>query len=134
MSSKALAAVVLFSTVTQTHAGAVLQTSLEQTLATARDEHHLPAVASLIQIDGKLAAEAAVGVRAQGHPELVTTNDRWEIASDTKAFTSTMIARLVERRVMSFDDTLAHSFPAFAKTMNPAYRNVTVTQLLSHTA
>jgi hypothetical protein len=27
-----------------------------------------------------------------------------------------MIARLVEQRVMGFDDTLAHSFPAFAKT------------------
>ena len=134
MLSKTLAAIVLFSTVTPTHADAALESFLEQTLATARDEHHLPAVASLIQIDGKLTAEAAVGVRAQGHPELVTTGDRWEIASDTKAFTSTMIARLVEQRVMSFDDTLAHSFPAFAKTMNPAYRNITVVQLLSHTA
>jgi CubicO group peptidase (beta-lactamase class C family) len=84
--------------------------------ASAPGGHHLPAVASLLQIDGKLTAQAAVGVPAQGHPELVTTGDRWEIASDTKAFTSTMIARLVEQRVMGFDDTLAHSFPAFAKT------------------
>ena len=35
---------------------------------------------------------------------------------------------------MRFDDTLAASFPAFAADMDPAYRNVTVTQLLSHTA
>ena len=89
----------------------------------------------MIQIDGKLAAEAALGVRALGsHPEPVTTNDRWHIGSDTKAFTATLIARLVEKGVMHFDDTLAASFPAFAEAMDPAYRTITVTQLLSHTA
>jgi CubicO group peptidase (beta-lactamase class C family) len=73
-------------------------------------------------------------VRALGHSEPVTTNDRWHIGSDTKAFTATLIACLVEKGVMHFDDTLAASFPAFAADMNPAYSNVTVTQLLSHTA
>jgi len=111
-----------------------IQAFLEQTLATARDKNHLPAVAALIQIDGKIAAEAALGVRALGHPEVVTVNDRWHIGSDTKAFTSTMIARLVEQGVMNFDDTLAASFPDFAKEMDPAYRGITITQLLSHTA
>ena len=111
-----------------------LQHFLEQTLAAAREKDHLPAVAGLIQIDGKLVAEAALGVRALGHPEAVTTNDRWHIGSDTKAFTATLIARLVEQGVMHFDDTLAASFPAFAEAIDPAYRKVTVTQLLSHTA
>jgi CubicO group peptidase (beta-lactamase class C family) len=111
-----------------------LQPFLEQTLAAAREKDHLPAVAALVQIDGKLAAEAALGVRALGHPETVTINDRWHIGSDTKAFTATLIARLVEHGVMRFDDTLAASFPGFAEAMDPAYRNVTVTQLLSHTA
>ncbi len=115
-------------------AGDRLQPFLEQTLAAAREKDHLPAVAALIQIDGKLAAEAALGVRALGHSETVTINDRWHIGSDTKAFTATLIARLVERGAMHFDDTLAASFPAFAADMDPAYRNVTVTQLLSHTA
>jgi len=111
-----------------------LQPFLEQTLAAAREKDHLPAVAALIQIDGKLVAESALGVRALGHSETVTTSDRWHIGSDTKAFTATLIARLVEQGIMRFDDTLADSFPAFAEAMNPAYRNVTVTQLLSHTA
>ena len=111
-----------------------LQPFLEQTLAAAREKDHLPAVAAVIQIDGKLAAEAALGVRALGHPERVTNNDRWHIGSDTKALTATLIGRLVEQRVMRFDDTLAGSFPGFAAAMDPAYRNVTVTQLLSHTA
>jgi len=111
-----------------------LQTFLEQTLATARDKDKLPAAAALIQIDGKIVAEAAVGVRAIGRPELVTTNDRWHLGSNTKAFTATMIAQLVEKGVMHFDDTLADSLPALAAQMDPAYRSVTVAQLLNHTA
>jgi CubicO group peptidase (beta-lactamase class C family) len=111
-----------------------LQPFLEQTLAAAREKDHLPAVAAVIQIDGKLAAEAALGVRALGHSEPVTTSDRWHIGSDTKAFTATLIARLVEQGILRFDDTLADLFPAFEATMDPAYRDVTVTQLLSHTA
>ncbi len=111
-----------------------LQSFLEKTLSAARGKDHLPAVAAVIQIDGKIAAEAALGVRALGHSEKVTTNDRWHIGSDTKAFTATMIARLVERGVVHFDDTLTISFPAFAEAMDPAYRKVTVLQLLSHTA
>lgn len=109
MPSKALLTLVLLAA--SAHADAALQAFLEQTLAAARDKDHLPAVAALIQIDGKIAAEAALGVRALGHPEPVTIGDRWHIGSDTKAFTSTLIARLVEQRVMRFGDTLAASFP-----------------------
>jgi len=129
----ALRAIVLLAA-SSARADTDLQSFLEKTLTAAREKDHLPAVAALIQIDGKIAAEAALGLRALGHPEAVTTNDHWHIGSDTKAFTATMIARLVEMGVMHFDDTLAASFPAFAPAMDPAYRNVTVLQLLSHTA
>jgi D-alanyl-D-alanine carboxypeptidase len=115
-------------------ADAGMQVFLEETLAAVREKDQLPAVAALVQVGGRIEAEAALGVRALGHPEKVTLDDRWHIGSDTKAFTSTMIARLVERHVMNFDDTLGASFPALAQDMDPAYRNVTVTQLLSHTA
>jgi CubicO group peptidase (beta-lactamase class C family) len=116
------------------YADAALQTFLEQTLAAARDKDHLPAVAALVQINGKIEAEAAFGLRALGRPDAVTTDDRWHIGSDTKAFTSTLIGRLVDQGVMRFDDTLAVSFPTLTKEMDPAYRNITVTQLLTHTA
>lgn len=134
MRSKTLLAVALLAAAAFARADSGLQAFLDQTLTAARDKAQLPAIAALIQIDGTIAAEAAQGVRALGHAETVTVNDRWHLGSDTKAFTSTMIARLVERHVMSFDDTLATSFPALAKDMDPAYRNITVTQLLSHTA
>ena len=129
-----LLVVILLFKPLSTQAEEGLQPFLERTLAAAQAKDHLPAVAALVQIAGKCAGEAALGVRALGHAEPVTTNDRWHIGSDTKSFTATLIAHLVEQRVMRFDDTLAGSFPAFAAVMDPAYRNVTVTQLLSHTA
>lgn len=128
-----LTALALFAT-PPAIADADLQKFLEQTLAAARDKDRLPAVAAVVQINGRIEAEAALGLRALGHPDPVTTNDRWHIGSDTKAFTATVIARLVEQGVMRFEDTLATSFPAFANDMNPAYRSITIAQLLTHTA
>lgn len=116
------------------HADAAQQKFVEDTLTSVRDKHRLPAVAALVSINGKIEAEAALGLRALGHPETVTVNDRWHIGSDTKAFTATLIARLVEQGVMRLDDTLAASLPALAKDMSPAYRTVTVAQLLTHTS
>ena len=116
------------------HADAGLQSFVEQTLAKARDQHKLPGVAALVQINGRIEAEAALGLRANGHPEPVTKNDRWHIGSDTKAFTSTLIARLVEQGKLRFEDTLAQAFPQLASSMSATYRSVTITQLLSHTS
>lgn len=111
-----------------------LQTVLDASLRTTREAHHLPAIAALVQVQGHVAAQGALGVRALGHPDVVTTDDLWHIGSDTKAFTATMIARLVDRGVMKFEDPLAVCFPEHAATMNEAYRSVTVAQLLSHMA
>jgi D-alanyl-D-alanine carboxypeptidase len=48
--------------------------------------------------------------------------------------TATLIARLVEYGKLRFEDTLADAFPELSSSMAPAYRAVTITQLLSHTA
>jgi CubicO group peptidase (beta-lactamase class C family) len=131
---KALLAAPLLAVMLAAQADEGLQAFLRQTLVEARDKHGVPAIAALVMRDGQVVAEAAVGVRAVRHPEPVTIHDRWHLGSDTKAFTSTMIARLVERGIMAFDDTMAASFPALAGEIDPAYRNVTVRQLLGHTA
>jgi CubicO group peptidase (beta-lactamase class C family) len=115
-------------------AAADLQSYLDSGLVWLDNRDHNPAMAGLIEIDGKTAAEAAVGVRALGHPESVTLNDRWHIGSDTKAFTATLIGALVDRQILSWDETLEAALPSLAKTMHPAYRLITIRQLLSHTA
>src|SRR6185312_8124214 len=128
-----LLALLLFAAPVAAAADAPLGAFLQRTLEAARAAHHVPAVAAWVQVHGEVAS-AVAGVRAQGHPEAATVGDRWAIGSDTKAFTSTMIARLAERGVLSLDDTLASLLPRLDSAMDPAYRGVTVVQLLSHTA
>lgn len=135
MATAVLASTALFLVgSTSARADTELQPYLEHALGWIRNRDHNPAIAALIQIDGTVAAEAVIGDRALGHPESVTLDDRWHIGSDTKAFTATLIGTLVDRRVLAWDDTLATSLPALAKTMHPAYRRITIRQLLSHTA
>jgi D-alanyl-D-alanine carboxypeptidase len=133
MSTAVLAALFLAGS-TSSRADTELQPYLEHALGWIRNRDHNPAIAALIQIDGMVAAEAVIGDRALGHPESVTLDDRWHIGSDTKAFTATLIGTLVDRQVLTWDDTLATSLPALAKNMHPGYRRITIRQLLSHTA
>lgn len=94
--------------------------------------HGVPAIAVLVRVGGRDTA-AVAGVRAVGQPAPATIADQWHIGSDTKAFTATAIARLVEKGDLRFDETLEEAFPG-ARDMDPAYRRVTLLQVLSHTA
>jgi D-alanyl-D-alanine carboxypeptidase len=116
------------------HADAELQTFVEATLTEARTRAGLPAVAALVQIDGKTEAQAAVGVRALGQTRPVTLQDSWHLGSDAKAMTATLIARLVERGFLRYEDTMGKIFPGIAARMNPAFHDATVAQLLTHTS
>lgn len=107
--------------------------SLRDDIAAARERHAIPGVGFLSRVNGHDEA-IAVGVRALGDPTPVTTDDRWHIGSDTKAFTATLVARMVDAGKLRFEETLAEALPSLADKMDPAYRGVTISQLLSHTA
>jgi CubicO group peptidase (beta-lactamase class C family) len=98
-----------------------------------RETHRIPAIAVMVQEHGAIES-AVVGVRAAGHAEPATLDDQWHIGSDTKAFTATLMARLAEKGVLALDDTLERALPSLASSMHPAYRKVTLAQLLTHTA
>jgi CubicO group peptidase (beta-lactamase class C family) len=64
----------------------------------------------------------------------VRTSDRWHIGSDTKAFTATSSRAWSNRGSCASATLFCGLIPCFRGGHGPAYRNVTVTQLLSHTA
>ncbi|MDE2238077.1 MAG: beta-lactamase family protein, partial [Elusimicrobia bacterium] len=64
----------------------------------------------------------------------VALGDLWHLGSDTKAMTSALIARLVERKRLRWTTTLAEAFPGFAAAMNPGFRDASLLDLLSHRA
>lgn len=96
-----------------------------------RQKYDLPALAGAIVTSERTVALGAVGVRKYGSPEPVTTDDQFHLGSCTKSMTATLIAMLVEEGRLSWHTTLAQAFPDLAGTMQPAYRTVTLEQLLA---
>jgi CubicO group peptidase (beta-lactamase class C family) len=94
----------------------------------------VPAVGAVILRDGAIAAQAVQGVRQAGVKTPVAMDDVWLIGSTGKVMTVAMIARLVERGVLSWDAPLEVMLPEMAATMRPEYRKVTLVQMLSHRA
>ncbi len=103
-------------------------------VARAISRMSIPAMSVLLIRDGKVAAASSAGLRARGASDNVAANDVWHIGSDTKAMTATLIARLVDRGVLSWDAPLSKLLPDLGPAMEPAYRSVTLRDLLGHQA
>ena len=93
-----------------------------------------PAMGAIIFRDGKIAATAVTGIRRTDQTAKVKPGDSWIIGSTGKPQTVAMIARLVDRGILSWDTPLAKMLPALADQMRPEYKTVTLVQLLSHHA
>jgi CubicO group peptidase (beta-lactamase class C family) len=105
---------------------------LDKVLASAMEGTKAPAMAMVVLRDGKVAGEAVRGVRRNDGTDPARIDDVWLIGSDAKPMTATLIARLVDRGVLSWDAPLSQMLPDLAATMRPEYRSVTLVQLLSH--
>ena len=105
--------------------------NLNSLLDPIRKKYDLPALAGAIVTSKGLVAVGAVGVRKYGTDTPVTINDQWHLGSDTKAITATLLGTLVEQGKLSWNTTLEQIFPELSPKMYPAYRKLTVEQLLS---
>src|SRR5579864_4277324 len=107
---------------------------LRSLLEPIRSRHDLPALAGAIVTSKGVQAIGVVGVRKYGAETPAGIDDQFHLGSDTKAMTATLLAMLVEEGKLSWDRTLEQIFPELAASMNPAYRKVTVEQMLAHRA
>lgn len=108
--------------------------NLNALLEPIRQKYDLPALAGAIVTSKGLTAVGAVGNRKYGTDSPVSVNDQFHLGSDTKAMTATMLATLVEEGKLSWTTTIEQVFPSLVSKMNPAYRRVTLEQLLAHRA
>jgi len=105
----------------------------QQLMASAMGEAPAPPAMGVLVIRDGLVAEVAVrGVRSLDTGIAVRPDDRWHLGSDGKAITAVMIARLVEAGRLSWSAPLHRLLPTTA--MRPEYRDVTLAELLTHTA
>ncbi len=94
----------------------------------------LPGLAAVIvRSDGPPRVYVS-GERRIGKGDLITPADRMHLGSLTKAITATLIGALVEKQLMTLETTIGQTFPELSAKIQPAYRKVTVRQLLSHAA
>jgi CubicO group peptidase (beta-lactamase class C family) len=105
---------------------AALEPLLEPILARSP----VPALGAAVFTRDGLVGIGAVGRRQTGDDTPVTRDDLWHLGSCTKSMTATLVARLVEKGRLSFDDTLAKRFQGLE--VHPDYRGVTLERLMAH--
>lgn len=94
----------------------------------------VPGMAASVIRNFSVETEYFFGIRALGSPAMIAPNDRWHLGSDGKAMTATLVAKLVDAGALSWERPLAEMLPDLAPRMQPAYRDVTLPDLMSHRA
>lgn len=82
--------------------------------------------------DGRTVGTRAYGLANRDSARVNSLDTRFELASVGKLFTGAVIAKLVERGTLSYDDTLGRWIPDYPNAV--ARRTVTVRHLLTHSS
>ena len=104
--------------------------SLGVWIDSVRRQHNIPAMGAIVFRADTVLARGIAGVRRSNAPAPVEEGDRFQLGSNTKAITATLLATLVEEGKLSWTTTLADVFPR--DSISPDFRAVTIDLLLSH--
>jgi CubicO group peptidase (beta-lactamase class C family) len=96
-----------------------------------RARHEVPAMGAAVVRSG-VVTSAVAGVRRIDAPDPVRETDAFHLGSDTKAITASVVARLVDRGLLHWGETLQEALPD--TKMNPAFREVTLEMVMRHVA
>jgi CubicO group peptidase (beta-lactamase class C family) len=99
-------------------------------LEKVRRDSGAPGMAAALVRSGKIVEKAVTGVRRIDQPDRIQIGDRFHIGSVGKIFTGTMIGKLLEDEVLSWDMTIGEILDDIP--MKAEYRSVTLKQLLQH--
>jgi CubicO group peptidase (beta-lactamase class C family) len=92
----------------------------------------IPGLAIVVVKNGKVVVSKGYGVRAVGKPEPVDANTLFMIASNTKLFTGTALAKLEDDKKLSLNDRADKYLPGFRLYDSVATQLVTVRDLMGH--
>jgi CubicO group peptidase (beta-lactamase class C family) len=92
----------------------------------------VPGLSVAIVKDGKVVLAKGYGVRRMGDPTPVDARTRFGIASNTKLFTATALALLVEDGKIEWDKPVTSYLPGFAMSDPYVTHEMTVRDLLVH--
>jgi CubicO group peptidase (beta-lactamase class C family) len=109
-------------------------TDLRAELEKVRSEHRIQGIVALVVRGDRVIAQGAAGVRKGGATEAITVHDQLHLGSCTKAMTATLAAMLVDEGKLRWTTTLDQLFGDTVPNIHPAWRNVTLHQVLVHRA
>src|SRR6476619_5522477 len=92
----------------------------------------VPGLSVAIVKDGKVVLAKGYGIRRMGDPTPVDARTRFGIASNTKLFTATALALLVEEGKIEWDKPVTSYLPDFAMSDPYVTHEMTVRDLLVH--
>jgi CubicO group peptidase (beta-lactamase class C family) len=104
--------------------------SLRDFVEDARVKFDVPGVAIGIVQDGKVVFAEGFGVRELGKPEKIDADTRFMIASNTKALTTLMLAKLVDQGKFGWDTPATTLLPSFKLGDADTTRQVLVKHLI----
>ena len=130
--SVVLSVVLLSARATAQPAPAALPADFDAYVARVLRTFDVPGAAVAVVRDGRILVAKGYGVRALGRPEPVDADTRFGIASNTKAFTATALALLVEEGKVAWDAPVVRYLPEFALYDPWVTREITVRDLLVH--
>ncbi len=96
----------------------------------ARDQAGIPGVAIALAQDGKVVYEGGLGVRELGKPDKVDAHTRFMIASNTKALTTLLFAKLVDEHKLTWETPVSSLYPDFKLGDADTTRQVLVKHLI----
>jgi CubicO group peptidase (beta-lactamase class C family) len=105
---------------------------IDRYVADVMKTFQVPGVSVAVVKDGKVVLAKGYGVKALGNPAPVDARTRFGIASNTKAFTATALALLVEEGKLEWDAPVIRYLPGFAMYDPFVTRELTVRDLLVH--
>lgn len=108
--------------------------SLELKIDSLRLKYTIPAIAIGVIRNDSVLLETVKGFRNIETKEKALPGDLFHIGSNTKAFTSLLAGKLVEKGLIGWDTRFFDLFPELKAESNPAYFEMTLQELLSHRA
>ena len=105
-------------------------------LAPIIEKNKVPGLVAVLIEGDTIKMHGVTGIRTRGSDAKVTINDQFHLGSCTKAMTATLCAMLVEDGTLRWDSTIGEVFPdeVAAEGVDPAWKDVTLLQLLTHHA
>src|SRR5690606_13743103 len=125
---------VLFSAnlIAQNNYNNLLPKNFDLYVAEVMKEFEVPGMAIGVVKDGKVILEKGYGIKEIGKQEKVDANTLFPIASNSKAFTATALALLVEEGKLAWDAPVLNYLPWFRLSDSYVTENLSIRDLMVH--